>query len=143
MSPARERVYRTVAGALCAAFALVGAAFLLVPDAVLALFDGWSARLGLATSTGPADPFFVGLAAAYMYVVTALAWAMFRHPRDVASARLLVQAKLASAVLSLALFCLRQPHLILLVNGIVDGSIGGLVLLLLRGSATLRAERLA
>jgi hypothetical protein len=134
-------LYRAVSGGLCASFALVGAVFLLLPDRLLALFDGWSASLGLATSAGPADPFFLVLAVAYMVLVTALAWAMFRDPGDAAPARLLLLAKLASALLSFSVFFLRQPHLILLVNGVVDGSIGILVLLLLKSRGRSGAER--
>lgn len=132
MTPAQERLYRIVSGVLCAAFAVVGVLFFVVPDAVLSLFDGWSRALGLATFYSPADPFFVVLAAAYMVVVTGLAGSMARSPRDVASARLLAHAKLASAVLSLAVFFVRQPHLILLVNGVVDGAIAALVVLLVK-----------
>ncbi len=132
MKAMSERGYRIVSAGLCAAFALVGTVFLLAPDAVLALFDGWSRRPGLPAFGGPADPFFIALAVAYMYVVTVLAWAMFRHPRDTAAARLLAQAKLASAAVSFGLCVLRQPYLVLLVNGVVDGGIGAFVLLLLR-----------
>jgi hypothetical protein len=121
-----------VSGVLCAAFALVGAAFLTVPGVVLSFFDAWSARAGLATSAGEPAELYVVLAGAYMYLVTLLAWSMFRHPRDAGPARLLVHAKLASAVLSFGIFFLRQPHLVLLVNGVVDGAIGALVVLLLR-----------
>ena len=127
--------YRLASAGLCAAFALVGAVFLLAPDAVLTLFDGWSRALGLATLDAPADPFFVALAVAYMYLVTLHAWSMYRHPHDPSAARLLIQAKLASAVLSFALCALRRPYLILLVNGVVDGSIAGLVVMLARGRA--------
>ncbi len=134
MTPGQERLYRGISGALGACFALVGALFLLVPGAVLSVFDGWSRQLGLATFAGPADPFYLVLAVAYMYVVTVLAWSMYRHPRDTASAGLLAQAKLASALLSFGVFFLRQAHLILLVNGIVDGAIGLLVLFLRRWS---------
>lgn len=127
-----SRLYRIGSGILCGAFALVGALFVLAPGAVLSLFDRWSSRLGLATSAGAPAGLFVALAGAYMVVVTALAYSMYRDPRDAASPRLLVQAKLASAALSLGFFVLRQPHLVLLVNGIVDGGIGLLVLLLRR-----------
>lgn len=137
----REWWYRAVSGALCASFAVVGALFLLLPQAVLGLFDGWSGRLGLATFAGPADPFFLVLAVAYMVLVTTLAWSMFRNPRDAASPRLLIQAKWTSALLSFGVFLLRQPHLILLVNGIVDGAIGAFVLLLRRQVTA--AERVA
>ncbi|HEX9107350.1 MAG TPA: hypothetical protein VF832_08975 [Longimicrobiales bacterium] len=130
--------YRAASDALCASFALVGALFLLAPDAVLAFFDRLSAALGMATFGGAADPFFPALAVAYMAVVTTLAWSMARHPRDDASPRLLVLAKGASSLVSFALFLLRQPHLVLLLNGVVDGGIALLVLALRRA---LRAEQ--
>ncbi len=133
-------LYRATSAVLCATFALVGALFLLIPDAVLQLFDRWSGRLGLATFAGPAQPFFLALAVAYMAVVTTLAWSMARHPRDAAAPRLLMQAKAASALVSLGLFLLRQPQLVLVVNGIVDGGIALLVLLLRRA---MRAEAAA
>lgn len=126
-----DPLYRALAGFLCVSFALVGLLFLVLPRAVLSIFDAWSLAVGLARSDAGPGELFVVLAGAYMYLVTALAWSMFRHPRELAPACLLVQAKLASALLSFAVFFLRHPHLVLLVNGIVDGCIGGLVLLLL------------
>ena len=139
MTPARARLYRVVSGGLCAAFVLVGAAFLLAPGRLLSVFDAWSRDLGMATSAGEPGELYVVLAVAYMYVVSRLAWSMYRDPEDPRPARLLVHAKAASAALSFAVFFLRQPHLILLVNGIVDGAIAVLVVLLLRGS-TARGE---
>lgn len=143
MTPVREQLRRMVGGVLCAAFALVGAAFLLVPDRVLSVFDAWSRSAGLATSAGEPAGLYVVLTVAYMYVVTRLAWSMFRRPDDPGPARLLVHAKVASALLSFGVFFLRQPHLILLANGIVDGSIGVLVMLLLKGPAAREEERTA
>ncbi len=131
------RLYRAASAGLCAAFVLVGLLFLLVPNAVLALFDRWSSDVGLATFAGDAG-FFVVLAVAYMYLVTLLAWDMARAPGDPAPARLLVHAKLASSLLSFTLFLLGRPHLLFLVNGLVDGAIAlGVVLL---RSAVQRAE---
>jgi hypothetical protein len=146
MTPAQASYYRAVSGLLCAAFALVGAAFLLVPDAVLSLFDGWSRSVGLATSAGAPGEFYVVVAVAYMYLVTVLAGSMARDPQDPTPARLLVHAKLASSLLSFGVFFLRQPHLLLLVNGIVDGSIAGLVVFLRAGRGAVAprgAERTA
>lgn len=126
----REKVYRAASAVLCATFALVGAIFLLAPDLVLRFFDGWSARLGLDTFDAPADPFFLVLAVAYMCVVTGLAWSMYRNPRDAWSARLLAHAKMASSALSFAVFLMRERHLVLLLNGVVDGAIAVLVVLM-------------
>lgn len=108
--------------ALAAVFAVVGAIFLFLPGGTLAFFNSLSERLGLAW--GPAEgSFFVVLAAAYMAVVTVLSWRMFRAPEDRAYPRLLVQAKLASSVLSFAVFAFSRRWLILLVNGLVDAAL--------------------
>ncbi len=132
------RLYRAISASLCAAFAVVGTLFLLLPNTLVGLFDRWSADVGLASFPGDAG-FFVVLAVAYMYLVTLLAWRMVRDPGDPAPARLLVHAKLASSLVSFALFLLDRPHLLLLVNGIVDGAIAVGVVLLLHASAA-RAE---
>ena len=126
---------KTFALILVVTFAVVGAIFLFLPGGTLAFFNSLSERVGLAQ--GPAEgSFFVVLAAAYMAVVTVLAWRLFRSPGDQASAGLLVLAKLASAVLSLAVFAASARWLILLVNGVVDGALGLAVwAIYLRGKA--------
>lgn len=129
---ARSRAaYRAVSLGLAVVFAFVGALFLIIPGETLAFFNSLSRRAGLAE--GPAGrSFFVVLAGAYMYVVTALAWLMFRHPGDRTYPLLLGQAKMASAVLSFLMFAVHAPWLIYLVNGIVDGALGLVVLALRR-----------
>jgi hypothetical protein len=113
--------------ALAAIFAVVGGIFLLIPESMLSFFNGVARRLGMIE--GPTGPSFFGaLAGAYMYVVTALAWLMYRRPGERIYARLLGQAKLASAALSFLLFALQSPWLIWLVNGLVDAALGVLVL---------------
>lgn len=112
---------------LAAVFALVGGIFLLLPRGTLAFFNAISRRLGMVE--GPLEPTFFGaLAAAYMFVVTVLAWRMFRSPEERIYPLLLAQAKLASSALSFVLFAIRAPWLIYLVNGIVDGGLGLAVL---------------
>ncbi len=127
---ARSRAaYKTVSLGLAVIFAVVGALFLIIPGETLAFFNALSRRAGLAE--GPAGrSFFVVLAGAYMYVVTVLAWQMFRHPEDKTFPLLLGQAKLASAVLSFLMFAVHAPWLIYLVNGIVDGALALVVLAL-------------
>jgi hypothetical protein len=132
MTAASRRWHAAAGAALAVAFASVGLLFLALPGGVLAFFDGWSRRSGLAAFPGPVDRFWLVLAAAYMYVVTVLAWSMFRRPEDPVYPRLLAHAKLCSAALSLAAFALSAPHLIFLTNGIVDGAIGGAALVLWR-----------
>ncbi len=140
MTATQEKLYRTVSALFCAAFAVVGALFLFVPRWLLALFNDWSAAVGLATFPGEGAGYFVVLAVAYMYVVTVLAWEMFREP-DPRPPRLLLHAKGASSILSFGLFFLATPHLAFLVNGVVDGALWVVILLLLRMASPVRAER--
>lgn len=119
--------YRALSLGLALIFALVGAVFLLLPHGTLVFFNSMSRRLGMAE--GPTDRwFFSVLAVAYMYVVTVLAWLMYRSPREKAFPFLLAQAKLASAALSFLMFAIQGPWLIYLANGVVDAAIGILVL---------------
>lgn len=121
------RSYRAFSLSLAAIFAAVGALFLALPRQVLGFFNVLSRRWGFVEA--PAAPSFFGvLAVAYMVIVTALAWRMFRSPRERVYPRLLGLAKLASSVLSFWLFAVQAPWLIYLVNGIVDGGIGIVVL---------------
>jgi len=130
---ARPQRLRALAGlGFAVAFAAVGALFLAVPGGVLAFADGLSRRAGLAGFPAAGDRFWLVLAGAYMYVVTVLAWGMWRHPDDPAHPRLLAHAKLASAGLSVAAFIIYLPHLVFLANGAVDGAIGLAALALAR-----------
>jgi hypothetical protein len=127
MSRSSRAAYRTFSLGLAVVFAAVGGVFLLLPGRMLAFFNSLSRGLGMIE--GPTgSSFFVALAGAYMYVVTILAWRMFRSPEERIYPRLLVQAKLASAALSFLLFTLLAPWLIFLVNGVVDGALGVAVL---------------
>jgi hypothetical protein len=74
--------------------------------------------------------FYLILAVGYMYLVTVLAFLMFRHPENRYFPLLMVHAKLASSLLSLALFLLQAHYLVYLANFIVDGMIGIAVLAL-------------
>ncbi len=68
-----------------------------------------------------------------MYLVALLAWLMFRHPDNGAFSRLLIQGKLATALVALGFFLLHSPYLIYLANFVVDGLIAGGVWLISRG----------
>ena len=114
---------------LAMVFGLVGLLFLFIPAQVMLFFNALSGAVHLPPAPAVGAHFYLILAVAYMYLVTLLAFMMFRHPVDRRFPSLLVHAKFASAVLSLALFILHQPYLIYLANGIVDGLIGMLVLL--------------
>lgn len=115
--------YKAFSLGLAVIFALVGGIFLLLPREALELFNALSRRLGMVE--GPTEPtFFVVLAAAYMTVVTILAWRMSASPREKIYPLLLAQAKLASSVLSFLLFAAQARWLIYLANGIIDAALG-------------------
>ncbi len=124
--------YRWVSLFLAGVFALVGATFLLAPGGALALFNRLSPYVGLPAGPAEGTGFFLILAVAYMYLVTMLAYLMYRHPDNPWLPLLLTHAKLASAVLSLGLFLFHRPLLIYLANGLVDGSLGLGILVLNR-----------
>lgn len=105
-------------------FALVGAVFLLIPDRVLIFFNYLSAGLGWPQSPAEGFGFYLILAVGYMYLVTALAYLMYRHPADSSYPFLLSQAKLASGIISLYLFLWHRPYLIYLANCVADSLIG-------------------
>ncbi|MBE3096050.1 MAG: hypothetical protein IMZ55_09650 [Acidobacteria bacterium] len=128
------RFYRTMALALATTFLVVGIVFLTGPHIVQALFD-WMARW-VAVPGMPAGEvgagLFGALAVAYMYMVSLLAWMMFRRPTEAVWPALLAHAKLASAALSFILMVAQGPTVICAANGVVDGLIGVLALILRR-----------
>jgi ABC-type Co2+ transport system permease subunit len=63
-----------------------------------------------------------------MYLVTVLAFLMYKNPENRYFPLLLIHAKLASSLLSLALFLAHSHYLIYLANFVIDGIIGGAVL---------------
>ncbi len=117
-------------------FAVTGILFLAIPDKVLVFFNTLSSSFGMAQSPVIDWQFYLILAAGYMYLVTVLAFLMYKHPENRYFPLLLIHAKLASSLLSLAFFLAQSHYLIYLTNFIIDGVIGGavLVLYLKRGS---------
>jgi hypothetical protein len=124
------KMYKLVSLLLMLVFACTGLLFLAIPDRVLALFNTFSASWGMAQSPLTGWHFYLVLAAGYMYLVTVLAFLMFKHPENRYFALLLIHAKLASSVLSLGFFLVQAHYLIYLVNFIIDGIIGIVVLAL-------------
>jgi hypothetical protein len=113
-------------------FAVVGLVFLFIPDQVLGLFNYAANYLGMPLSPVQGVNFYLILAVAYMYMVTLLAWLMYRHPLVKCYPFLLAHAKLASSALSLYLFLIHQPYLIYIVNSVIDGGIGLMTVYFLR-----------
>jgi hypothetical protein len=128
------RFYRISAIVLAVAFAAVGLVFLLAPGVVSSVFEWMGRWMGIQgmPAGDPDSGLFRALAVAYMYGVTLLAWMMFRRPTEPMWPALLAQAKLASASVSFLLFALHEPYLVYAANGVVDGVIGVMVLLLRR-----------
>jgi len=118
--------------AMAVVFAIVGLLFLTSGSGVLRFFNRLSAGIGLEPSPVDATDFFLVLGVGYMYLVTLLAWLMARYPENRFFPMLLVNAKFASALLSIAFFVLHHQFLIYITNGVVDGCIGAFVLILNR-----------
>ncbi len=121
------KLYRVAALALAASFLLVGALFLAVPDGVLSFFNRLSGPLGLPEAPPIGHSFFLVLTSGYMYLVSLLAWLMFKHPENRTFPLILAHGKSASSLLSLGFFLAHSPFLIYLANFLVDGLIAGCV----------------
>ncbi len=132
MSPMPERLRAAIGALLAATFGAAGLLFLFRSGQVVAWFDRLSWRVGLSAPPPRFGSLWLVLAVAYMYVVTVLAWGIWRHPAEPLYPRLLAHAKLCSAALSAAAFALTIPHLIFLANALVDGALGLLALALWR-----------
>jgi hypothetical protein len=124
------KIYRPVSIVLMLLFAVTGLLFLFIPGQVLNLFNGVSASLGMPQSPVTGLSFYLILAVGYMYLVTVLAFLMYRHPENKYFPQLLAHAKIASSVLSVTLFLLDAYYLIYLANFVIDGFIGALVAIL-------------
>ena len=118
------KLYRPISLTLVFLFAITGLLFIVIPDKVLILFNHFSPSIGMPQSPVSGFSFYLILAAGYMYLVTILAFLMFRHPDNRQFPMLLAHAKLASSVLSLILFLVQSHYLIYLANFIIDGFIG-------------------
>lgn len=124
------KLYRLVGLTLAVVFAATGLVFLFIPEQVLVLFNNLSPGVGLPQSPLSGLSIYLILAAGYMYLVTLLALMMYMRPQSSHFAWLLVHAKMASSLLSLAFFVVHAHYLVYLANFIIDGIIGAGVLLL-------------
>jgi len=123
------KFYRPVSLILCIVFAVVGLLFLCVPDRVLIFFNNLSGHMGMAPSPVWDLGFYPLLAVGYMYLVTLLAFFMYRRPGNELFPLLLTHGKLATSIISLALFLIHERYLIYITNFVIDGLIGIVVLL--------------
>ncbi len=118
------KLYRPVSLLAVVMFALVGLIFLFMPNEVLVFFNTASRYLGMPESPVQGVDLYLALAVGYMYLVTLLAYLMYRNPNNRSFPMLLANAKLATSLLSLYLFLMHQPFLIYITNCVVDGLIG-------------------
>jgi hypothetical protein len=118
------KLYRPISLILMFLFAITGLLFLIIPDKVLILFNNFSPYLQMPQSPVIEHNFYLILASGYMYLVTVLAFLMFRNPENRQYPLLLAHAKLASSFLSLVLFLFHSHYLIYLANFVIDGLIG-------------------
>jgi hypothetical protein len=123
-------IYKAVSLTLMLLFAVTGGLFLAIPDKVMIFFNTLSASFNMQQSPVTGWNLYLILAVGYMYMVTLLAFLMFRRPENQYFPLLLTNAKLASSLLSLAFFLLHEHYLIYLANFIIDGVIGMVVLTL-------------
>jgi hypothetical protein len=124
------KLYKVISLVLMLLFAATGILFLAIPDKVMMFFNWLSSSTGLEESPVTGWNFYLILAAGYMYLVTLLAYLMFRRPENRYFPLFLTHAKLASSVLSLAFFLFHGHYLIYMANFIIDGVIGIVVLTL-------------
>ena len=122
------KYYRTFSLLMAIIFVLVGCIFLFFADGVLESFNSIATYTGMKLSPVKGVDFYLILAVGYMYLVSFLAYMMFRHPDNPYFPLLLTNAKLASSVLSLCFFILHQPYPMYVINFIIDGMIGLLAL---------------
>lgn len=127
-SNTNAKSYRFIGLALAVIFALVGLIFLFIPNHVLGLFNNLSGYLGMPLAPAEGVNFYLILAVGYMYLVTLLAYFMYRCPEDRKYPLLLTHGKLASSILSIYMFLIHEPYLIYITNAVIDGLIGILAL---------------
>jgi hypothetical protein len=132
-------MYRRVSLVLALSFGLAGSLFLFFPGVVVEFFNGLSTTLNMAPSPPDGMGFYLALAVGYMYLVTVIAFLMYRHPADRSFPLLLIHGKLATSTLSLYLFFVHGPYLIYIANAAVDGCIG-LMLIPLYGALRRKAQ---
>jgi hypothetical protein len=123
------KYYKKLSITMAIVFAIVGLLFLIAPDRVLSSFNSISNAIGMKEAPLNGMGFYLILAAGYMYLVTLIACLMYKYPENKYFPLLLANGKMISSFLSLIMFVSHQPYLIYMVNFIVDGIIGSIVLI--------------
>jgi hypothetical protein len=129
-SPVWLKAYRSISLTLAIVFVIVGFVFLFDPGSVYSFMNTCARSLGMMESREYGGNFYQILAVGYMYVVSFLAFQMYRHPDNKDFLWLLIHAKSASSLLSFLFFVFVHPYLIYLANSVIDGTLAcGLLVL--------------
>jgi hypothetical protein len=125
-----ERVVVITMRLLAASFAVVGILFITTPDGVIAAIDDSGAAIGdFAPGADAEQKLWLGLAFAYMVVITGIALIV---QADVGRFRplllLLAAGKAASSLAAGAFFLFDEDAFAYLLNFVVDGSLVGVAL---------------
>ena len=125
-----EQVVVTTMRLLAAAFAIVGILFITTPDGVIEAIDDSGAVLGdFAPGAGSDQKLWLGLAFAYMVVITGIALIVQADVRRFRPLLLLLAAgKAASSLAAGAFFLFDEDAFAYLLNFVVDGSLVGVAL---------------
>lgn len=126
------RLYKRFSLMAAVIFAVTGLFFLFLPDAVFVFLNSISTYFGLPQTPVQGAGFYLILACAYMYLVTLIAYLMYRHPEQKMYPFLLAQGKLASSIIAIYLFLTHQQYLIYLTTFVIDGFIGIAALYLMK-----------
>ena len=132
MGNGSPKAKRAVAYGMAVVFAAVGTVFLAAPGGVIVFLQRAFGTAGNAAGPGRRGFAIFGPRRRLYVYGDLLAWNMARRPEEEVFSRLLVHAKLASALVSFGLFAVCRPYLVLLANGIIDGLIGAFVLIWFR-----------
>ena len=114
------RLYKIFSLSSSTVFFIVGLIFLVIPGRVLVFFNTLSSHFAMVPTPVIGINFYLVLAVAYMYLAALLAFLMYRHPENKYFPFLLAHGKLASSLLSLYIFSVHLPSLIIVVNCIVS-----------------------
>lgn len=128
---------------LAAAFAVVGILFIAIPDGVLGSIDEVGGWLGSFAEAPPSEEkLWVGLAFAYMVVITGIALVVQADvPRFRPLLLVLAAGKAASSLAGGAFFLLDDDVFAYLLNFVVDGSLVAIALWCWALAGQVTAER--
>ncbi len=134
----KPELHSVLSLSMTVAFGVVGLVFVLMSSDVILFFNMLSRYAGMEEAVPGRERFYVALAGAYMYLVTVLAYLLYRYPDDRRLHLLLLNGKCASSALSLLFFFFDKPLLVYMTNGVVDATIGLLVIAMMprRGRRT-------